>query len=65
MGSQSNTPPDLTNVIAIATGKGHSIALRGNGTVFCWGDNAYGKPMCHPQRQMSWQFPLARIIASH
>ena len=32
-------PADLTNIIAIAAGQSHSLALRNNGTVVAWGNN--------------------------
>jgi alpha-tubulin suppressor-like RCC1 family protein len=34
--------PGLSNIVAIAGGSGHAIALRSDGTVWAWGDNAYG-----------------------
>ncbi|HSY42452.1 MAG TPA: LamG-like jellyroll fold domain-containing protein, partial [Candidatus Acidoferrum sp.] len=34
--------PGLTNIVAIAGGSGHAIALKSDGTVWAWGDNAYG-----------------------
>lgn len=36
-------PAGLTNVIAIAAGWSHSLALRRDGTVIGWGDNTYGQ----------------------
>ena len=39
----SNTPPDLTNVMALAAGDSHFLALRTNGTVVAWGDNGWGE----------------------
>lgn len=42
-GSQSNTPAALSNVVAIAAGRAHSLALKADGSVFAWGDNAYGQ----------------------
>ena len=33
----------LSNVIAIAAGYRHSVALRSDGTVWTWGDNTYGQ----------------------
>ncbi len=33
----------LTNVIAIAAGSYHSMALKSDGTVWCWGKNEYGQ----------------------
>src|SRR6185436_15783800 len=34
---QLNIPPEATNVIAIAAGTVHTLALRANGTVVAWG----------------------------
>lgn len=39
---QTNTPPD-TNIIAIAAGAFHNLALLADGTVISWGDNAVGQ----------------------
>lgn len=36
-------PGDLTNVVAISAGEKHFLALRDDGTVTAWGDNAYGQ----------------------
>jgi hypothetical protein len=36
---QTNLPPGLSNVIAIAAGGNHSLALKTNGTVVAWGEN--------------------------
>lgn len=33
----TNVPADLTNVVAVAGGGDHSVALRNNGTVVAWG----------------------------
>src|SRR6185312_14858038 len=38
---QTNQPPNLTNIIAIAAGDFHTYALRANGTVIASGDNSY------------------------
>jgi hypothetical protein len=40
---QTNVPPGLSNVIAIAAGFGHSLALCADGTVVAWGDNSYSQ----------------------
>ncbi|MGA2659692.1 MAG: carboxypeptidase regulatory-like domain-containing protein, partial [Verrucomicrobiota bacterium] len=37
---QTNVPPNLTNVVAIAAGYDFSLALKADGTVVGWGDNA-------------------------
>ena len=36
-----NTPPGLSNIVAVATGASHSLALGKNGTVIAWG-SGYG-----------------------
>jgi alpha-tubulin suppressor-like RCC1 family protein len=33
----------LNDVVAIAAGQEHSLAIRGDGTVWAWGDNAWGE----------------------
>src|SRR5207249_5792610 len=35
--SQANTPDGLSNVVAIACGEAHSLALKADGTVVDWG----------------------------
>jgi hypothetical protein len=40
---QTNVPPDLTNVMAIAAGDAHSLALGQDGSVTAWGSSANGK----------------------
>jgi len=35
--------PGLANVIAIAGGANHSLALKGDGTVWTWGNDTYGQ----------------------
>ena len=35
--------PGLTGVIAIAGGLDHTLALKADGTVWAWGDNAFGQ----------------------
>src|SRR5438477_11824818 len=34
---QTNVPPGLTNVVAVAAGPYHSLALKAEGTVVAWG----------------------------
>ena len=41
-GGNTKVPPGLSNVVAIAGGHGHSMALLANGTVSVWGDD-YGR----------------------
>jgi len=40
---QTSIPAGLTNVVAIAGGDVHSLALRATGTVVAWGDNSVGQ----------------------
>lgn len=39
----------LTNVVALAAGKDHSLALRADGTVLCWGGNDWGQTNVPPR----------------
>jgi hypothetical protein len=41
---QRNLPPNLKNVIALAAGYYHSLALNGNGTVDAWGAGTTNNP---------------------
>ncbi|MEJ0090192.1 MAG: hypothetical protein WDM80_10660 [Limisphaerales bacterium] len=41
--SQTNVPAGLTNVIAIAAGSVHSVALKNDGTVVAWGSGGNGE----------------------
>jgi len=40
---QINVPPDLTDVLTIAVGGFHNLALRNDGTVVAWGWNNFGQ----------------------
>jgi hypothetical protein len=40
---QIDVPAGMTNVVAIAAGEYHSLALQANGTVVAWGDDVYGQ----------------------
>jgi len=40
---QCNVPPGLTNVVGIAAGLAHSLALNANGTIVAWGNNNSGE----------------------
>ena len=40
---QTDVPGGLSNVVAIAAGEYHSLALTAEGTVVAWGDNDYGQ----------------------
>jgi hypothetical protein len=40
---QTTAPSTATNVIAVAAGAAHTVALRGDGTVVAWGNNCCGQ----------------------
>jgi alpha-tubulin suppressor-like RCC1 family protein len=40
---QTNVPPGLTNVVSVASGSYHVLALRKDGSVVCWGHNSNGQ----------------------
>ena len=40
---QTTVPAGLSNVVAVAAGASHSLALRADGTVAAWGDNSAGQ----------------------
>ncbi len=40
---QTSVPPDVSNVLAVAAGNFHSLALTADGRVVVWGDNSYGQ----------------------
>lgn len=39
----ANLPAGLTNVVRIAAGSDHALALKNDGTVVAWGSNSYGQ----------------------
>ena len=41
-------PPEATNIIAIAAGRYHILALRADGAVIAWGDNSAGQTSLPP-----------------
>jgi alpha-tubulin suppressor-like RCC1 family protein len=41
--NHGTVPPDLSCVVAIAVGGGHTVALKCDGTVVAWGNNRYGQ----------------------
>jgi alpha-tubulin suppressor-like RCC1 family protein len=45
---QSDVPPGLTNVLAVAGGDYFSVALKVNGTVVAWGDGTQGQTNVPP-----------------
>ncbi len=40
---QTNVPPGLSNVVAVAGAYDHSLALKNDGTAVAWGDNTFGQ----------------------
>lgn len=42
-GVEAFMPPGLANVVAIAAGKNHMLALKNDGTVVAWGLNTFGE----------------------
>ena len=40
---QTNVPPGLTNIVGLAAGDWHSLALRADGTVVAWGSDTFGQ----------------------
>lgn len=45
---QTNVPPGLTNVVAIASGHEYSLALKADGTVIGWGYDSGGQTIVPP-----------------
>ena len=45
-GSQNAVPASATNVVAIAAGSEHFLALRAGGILIGWGENYYGQATC-------------------
>ena len=39
-------PPTATNIVAIAAGRHHILALRADGIVVAWGDDSFGQSSC-------------------
>lgn len=39
----SQTGPDIQNIVAVAAGSNHSLALENTGKVYAWGSNSYGQ----------------------
>jgi hypothetical protein len=46
--SPAATPSGLTNVVAVASGYEHQLALQGDGAVAAWGDDFYGQTNLPP-----------------
>jgi hypothetical protein len=55
---QTDVPPDLSEVVAIAAGSAHSLALKSDGTVVGWGSNGFTESTIRP-----WMTNVAAILA--
>ena len=53
--ARAEVPADLTNVLAIAAGYYHDLALKADGTVVAWGDNS--------QNQLAVPADLTNVVA--
>ena len=40
---ETSIPADINNVVQIAGGRNHSLALKGDGTLVAWGENGFGQ----------------------
>jgi hypothetical protein len=40
---QSDVPMNLSNVVAVSAGEYHSLAVKADGSLVCWGDNSQGQ----------------------
>jgi len=47
-GAPGNPPAGATNIVALAGGDGHALALRADGKVFAWGQNNFGQTAVPP-----------------
>jgi hypothetical protein len=54
---QTNVPPDLAGVIAVAAGANHSLALKAGGSVVAWGRNQFGE--CAVPPGVSYAYAVA------
>lgn len=45
---QTAVPPDLTDVVDVAAGQDHSLALTADGRVVAWGDDTFGEATVPP-----------------
>jgi alpha-tubulin suppressor-like RCC1 family protein len=43
LGGQTDVPAGLTDVVAVAAGGAHTVALKADGTVVAWGYNDFGQ----------------------
>lgn len=46
--SETNVPPGLTNISAVAAGSNYCLALQKDGRVIAWGDNSHGQTNAPP-----------------
>jgi alpha-tubulin suppressor-like RCC1 family protein len=48
LSGELTAPPGLTNVVAVAVGRAHALALTAEGRVVAWGNNLYGQTNVPP-----------------
>jgi alpha-tubulin suppressor-like RCC1 family protein len=58
---QTNQPAGLSNVVAVAAGGNHTLALRTNGTVVAWGENTDAEGNIAGQSAAPWG--LTNVVA--
>ena len=61
---QSNVPVGLSNVVAVAGGQFHNLALRGDGTVVTWGGWPMGFPNPLEQGIINTPTNLSNVVAA-
>ena len=57
-GGQTNVPAGMTNIVGMAGGDFHTVAIRANGTLAAWGDNDEGQITIPKQLR-----PIAQVAA--
>ncbi len=51
----------LGNVIAVSAGRNHSCALKTDGSIWCWGRNAFGQLGNNSNVDSTWPVPVATL----
>ncbi len=55
----TNTPPGISNVVALETAPVLSMAVLADGTITGWGDNAQGQLSCRGSGRSTTHLPMA------
>ena len=55
---RDNSKAPLTDVVAVAAGRNHSVAVKSDGTVWSWGNNAYGQLGDNSSNTMTRFYPV-------